>query len=67
MPAFQAPRLRVQANDKTVVFHHCTGGILSALGSFYINGNDTNRKAKAVYLLNLKKPGGALEMALKER
>jgi len=34
MPALRAPRLRVQANDKTVVFHHCNGGIFSAPGGF---------------------------------
>jgi len=32
MPALRASRLRVQANDKSIVFHHCTGGIFSALG-----------------------------------
>ncbi|WP_422794232.1 hypothetical protein [Rouxiella sp. Mn2063] len=34
MPAFQASRLRIQANDKAVVFHHSSGGILSALSGF---------------------------------
>jgi len=33
-PAFQAPRFRVQANDKSIVFHHFSGGILSALRGF---------------------------------
>jgi len=35
MPALRAPRLRVQANDNSIVFHHSIGGIFSALSGFY--------------------------------
>jgi len=59
MPAFQAPRLRVQANYKTIVFHHSTGGISSALGGFKINS-----KGKGSLAFDFKSQRGALKISL---
>jgi len=51
------PGCGIRANDKTIVSHLLPVKFLVRLEAF-------KSKAKAVYVLNLKKPGGALKISL---